>query len=97
MDNTDEDLSGLKELHTTKGDASEAIAAFIEAGHSGEVPIDTLMQAAEKSLQNLTKWRPGLKSGLIQVGVQRHWLVVATGYRTTMLREAKCERDTVNE
>lgn len=67
-----EDLSGLTGLHKTIGDASEVIAAFIGAGHSGEVPVDDLMQAAEQTLQDLIKWRSGLNGLLSQVAVKRH-------------------------
>jgi hypothetical protein len=72
MGDSGEDLSGLTGLHKTIGDASEVIAAFIGAGHSGEVPVDSLMQAAEQTLSDLMKWRSGLKGVLSVVGVQRH-------------------------
>ena len=60
-----DDLSGLTELHKTLTDAAKQLAAFISCGKSGEVAIDSLVQEAEKTLFDLTKWRAGLKGALI--------------------------------
>jgi len=68
----EDDISGLTDLHKTLGDASEVIAAFIGAAHSGEVPVESLIDTADKTLADLVKWRSGLKGFLSVMGEQHH-------------------------
>jgi hypothetical protein len=70
--NDPEDLSGLSDVHKTLSDAAEVIAAFIGAANSEEIPVGSLMEAADKTLANLVRWHSGLKGVLSQVGEQRH-------------------------
>jgi hypothetical protein len=63
-----DDLSGLTDLHKTLDDAADQLAAFIGCGKNGEVATDSLVQEAEKTLSDLTKWRAGLKGALIGTG-----------------------------
>ncbi len=52
-----EDFSGLSNIHKTLADAAEVIAAFIGAANSEEIPIGSLIEAADKTLADLVKWR----------------------------------------
>ena len=65
--NDQEDLSGLSDVHKTLSDATEVIAAFIGAANSEEIPVGSSMEAADKTLADLVRWRPGLKGLLSQV------------------------------
>jgi hypothetical protein len=40
-------------------DSAEVIAAFIGAANSEETPVGSLMEAADKTLADLVKWRSG--------------------------------------
>jgi len=55
-------------LHKTLEDASQVIAAFISMGRSGETPIDSLLTAADHALDDLVKWRAGLKDVVLEFG-----------------------------
>ena len=70
MNNTSEgnDFSGLAELQKTLADATEVLAAFISTGRSDEQPIASLIEAAEKSLADLTGWHDSLKGVLDEPG-----------------------------
>ena len=72
MESTDQEMAGLSELHQSLADASEVIAAFISTEKGGEKPPDSLMEAAEKTLSDLTKWRSGLKEALSVADTSRH-------------------------
>jgi hypothetical protein len=65
-------MMGLSDIHTTLADAAEMNAAFIGATNSEEIPVGSLMEAADKTLTDLVKWRSGLKGFLSQAGEQRH-------------------------
>jgi hypothetical protein len=64
MESTEQNMAGLADLHESLVDASEQLAAFISTGKSGEVAIDSLIRAADKTLVDLTAWRRGLKGVL---------------------------------
>ena len=68
----EQSTEGLTELHKTLTDAAEVIAAFIGAANSGEIPVDSLIEAADHTLADLVKWRSGLKGALMDTGEQRH-------------------------
>ena len=70
--NEQEDFSGLSEIHKTLSDAAEVIAAFIGAANSDEIPVDSLLEAADQTLADLVKWRSGLQGVLSVAEVQRH-------------------------
>ena len=52
-----DDINNIEALQKTLGEASEIIAAFISVTNSNEQPLDSLMQAAEKSLNELVVWQ----------------------------------------
>ena len=60
-----DDVSGLTELHKTLSDALEVLATFISCGNSGEVAIPSLIEAAEKTLPELARWRAELNGLLV--------------------------------
>jgi len=62
------DFSGLADLRKTLLDATEILAAFISTGRSEELPIASLIEAAEKSLADLTGWHDSLKGVLDEPG-----------------------------
>ena len=59
--NDKDDLAGLSALHKTLDDATEALAAFISVAKSGETPPDSLMEAADKTVEDLAEWRARIK------------------------------------
>jgi len=58
------DLAGLRDLHKTLDDATEALAAFISVARSGEVAPDSLMEAADKTVDELAQWRARIKEAV---------------------------------
>ena len=54
-------LLGFHDLHKTLDDATEVIAAFISVARSGEAPPDSLMEAADKTVEDLAEWRARIK------------------------------------
>ena len=50
-------LSGLHNLHKTLDDATEVLAAFISVTRSNEKAPDSLMEAADKAVNELAEWR----------------------------------------
>ena len=63
-----EDFSGLAELQKTLVDATEVMAAFISTGRSEELPIASLIEAAEKTSPDLQEWRKTIEvlAGVVQ-------------------------------
>ena len=51
------DYLGLRGLHKTLDDATEAPAAFINATKRGKVPTKLLMKAADKTVEELAERR----------------------------------------
>ena len=68
MESTDQDMANLAELQRTLANATEVLAAFISTGRSDEQPIASLIEAAEKSLADLTGWHDSLKGVLDEPG-----------------------------
>ena len=62
--NHKDDLEGLRDLRKTLDDATEAIAAFISVAKSGETPPDSLMEAADKTVEGLAEWRARIKEAV---------------------------------
>ena len=56
------DYLGLRGLHKTLDDATEALAAFVSAAKSGEAPNDSLIEAADKAVDELAEWRETLRN-----------------------------------
>jgi hypothetical protein len=48
-----DDRAGLRDLHRTIDHATEALAAFISAAASGELPADALVRMAHQVCDNL--------------------------------------------
>ncbi len=65
-----DDIPNLRELHKTLADVSEVMAAFVSIARSGEEPIESLVAAANKSVDELAEWRLLIKSvcEMIEVG-----------------------------
>ena len=59
------DYPGLRGLHKTLDDATEALAAFISAARSGEAPPGSLMEAADKAVDELAEWRARIKEAVV--------------------------------
>ncbi len=57
MESTNQEIPGLPDLQKTISDATEVLAAFISTGRSDELPIASLIEAAEKTLPDLHEWR----------------------------------------
>ena len=57
-------LPGLHDLHKTLDDATEVIAAFISVTRSDEKAPDSLMEAADKTVNELAEWRAKLKEAV---------------------------------
>ena len=57
-------LPGLHNLHKTLDDATEVIAAFISVTRSDETAPDSLMEAADKAVNELAEWRAKLKEAM---------------------------------
>jgi len=57
MESTVQEMVNLADLQRTLADATEVLAAFISTGRSDGQPIDSLMEAAEKTLPDLHKWQ----------------------------------------
>lgn len=57
-----DEIPNLRELHKTLVDASEVMAAFVSTARSNEHPIDSLVEAADKSVDELAEWRLLIKS-----------------------------------
>jgi hypothetical protein len=53
--------SGLPDLYKTLDDATEELGAFLSLARGGEAPLESLTQAAEKTVQDLATWRLSLK------------------------------------
>ena len=66
-----DDLTGLTEFDRTLSDASELLAAFIGCGRGNATPTANLLIEAQKTLDELVKWRDGLKGAAPAVGCQR--------------------------
>ena len=62
MESTVQDMTNLADLQRTLADATEELAAFISTGRSDELPIASLMQAAEKTLPDLHEWRKTIEA-----------------------------------
>ncbi|MDA0822369.1 MAG: hypothetical protein O3C28_08095 [Proteobacteria bacterium] len=56
-----ETLSGLPNLYKTLDDATEELGAFLSLARGGEAPLESLTQAAAKTVQELAAWRLSLK------------------------------------
>jgi len=67
-----DEFAGLSEFQTTLADATEILAAFISTGRSEELPIASLIEAAEKSLADLTGWHDSLKGVLAEPGLRSY-------------------------
>ena len=61
MSETNE-LSGLPDLQKTIADATALLAAFIGVGRSDELPIASLMEAAQKTLPDINEWRKTIQA-----------------------------------
>ena len=72
MESTDQDMTNLADLQRTLADATEILAAFISTGRSEELPIASLIEAAEKSLADLTGWHDSLKGVLAEPGLRSY-------------------------
>ena len=66
--NEQDDFTGLADLRKTLADATEVLAAFISTGRSDELPIASLMQAAEKTLPDLYEWRKTIEAAVDMFG-----------------------------
>ena len=62
--NDQDDLASLSVLHKTLDDAAETLAAFISVARSGETPPDSLMEAADKTVERLAEWRAKIKEAV---------------------------------
>ena len=62
MDSTDQTMANLADLRKTLADATEILAAFISTGRSDELPIASLLEAAEKTLPELHEWRKTIEA-----------------------------------
>ena len=50
------DSEGFRALHKTLDDATETLAAIISITRSGETPPDSLMEAADKTVDQMMEW-----------------------------------------
>ena len=62
--NDQDDLAGLSALHKTLDDATEALAAFISITRSGERAPQSLIEAADKTVEGLAEWRAKIKEAV---------------------------------
>ena len=62
--NDRDDLAGLRNLHKTLDDSTEALAGFIKATKRGKVPTKVLMQASDKAVEELAEWRARIKEAV---------------------------------
>ena len=62
--NDKNDLAGLSALHKTLDDATEALAAFISITKSGEAPPASLIEVADKTVDELAEWRARIKEAV---------------------------------
>ena len=54
-------LRGVRSVHKTLDDATEALAAIICVARSDEAPPDPLMKATDKVVDEMTEWRAKIK------------------------------------
>ena len=52
---------GVRSVHKTLDDTTEALAAIICVARSDEAPPDPLMKAADKAVDELAEWRARIK------------------------------------
>ena len=57
-----DDFSGLADLRETSADATDVMAAFIILSRSDELPIASLMEAAEKTVPDLHECRKTIQA-----------------------------------
>jgi hypothetical protein len=57
---TDMKLSRTRELQETLINAAEVIAIFISMARGDEKPLESLLVAADKSVEDLKKWNAAL-------------------------------------
>ena len=62
MESTEQETAELPDLQKTIANATEILAAFISLGRSDELPIVSLMEAAEKTLPDLHEWRKTIEA-----------------------------------
>ena len=62
MESTNQEIPGLPDLQKTISDATEVLAAFISTARSNELPIASLMEAADKILPALHEWRKTIEA-----------------------------------
>ena len=55
------DMAGLSASHKTLNDATEALATFISITRSYETPPESLIEAANKTVDDLAEWRAKIK------------------------------------
>ena len=66
-------LPGFHDLHKTLDDATEVIAAFISVTRSDEKAPESLMEAADKTVDELVEWRAKIK----ELAFVRHGYLVS--------------------
>ena len=58
------DYLDIRALHKTLDDATEVLAAFISVAKSGEAPPVSLMEAADKTVDELAEWWARIKEAV---------------------------------
>lgn len=62
MESTNQAMANLADFHRTLADTTEVLAALISLGRSSELPIESVMRAAEETLPDLCEWRKTIKA-----------------------------------
>ena len=60
MNDDNDDLAGVRDLHKTLDEAIEVLAAFLSAAVGAEIPPETLVDTAHQVIGDLTEWRATL-------------------------------------
>lgn len=60
MNDDNDDLAGVRDLHKTLDEAIDVLAAFLSAAVAAEIPPETLVDTAHQVIGDLTEWRATL-------------------------------------
>ena len=62
MNDDNDDLAGVRDLHATLDDAIETLAMFLSAAANAQIPAVSLIDTAHLVVSDLVEWRATLQA-----------------------------------